>query len=98
MIDLIKSIIKYIIFGIVCLFGLFVVLLKMDTTQGQDVPKERVVLYQYPIMNALDEVKEIIHWEIWEDTLYIYTQKDSIRDEIERFKYIRSLDNDSLWE
>ena len=48
-------------------------------------------------LSVLDSVSEIIHWEIINDTLHIYTQKDSIRDEHERWKYIRSLDPEG-WE
>lgn len=48
-------------------------------------------------LDVLDEVDEILHWEIINDTLRIYTQQDSIRDEIERMKYIRSLDPEG-WE
>lgn len=48
-------------------------------------------------LDALDSVCEIMHWEIIDDTLRIYTQQDSIRDEIERIKYIRSLDPEG-WE
>jgi hypothetical protein len=49
-------------------------------------------------LDVLDNVEEILHWEVIEDTLHIYTKKDSIRDERDRWEYIRSLDNDSLWE
>ena len=48
-------------------------------------------------LDVLDEVDEILHWEIINDTLTIYTRQDSIRDEIERIKYIRSLDPEG-WE
>ena len=48
-------------------------------------------------LDALDSVSEIMHWEIIDDTLRIYTQQDSMRDEIERIKYIRSLDPEG-WE
>ena len=48
-------------------------------------------------LDVLDEVDEIMHWEIIDDTLRIYTRQDSIRDEIERIKYIRSLDPEG-WE
>jgi hypothetical protein len=48
-------------------------------------------------LSVLDSVSEILHWEIINDTLHIYTQKDSIRDEYERWEYIRSLDPEG-WE
>ena len=42
-------------------------------------------------LDVLDKVDDILHWEIINDTLHIYTKKDSIRDEHERWKYIDSL-------
>ena len=42
-------------------------------------------------LDVLDSVDDILHWEIINDTLHIYTKKDSIRDEHERWKYIDSL-------
>ena len=42
-------------------------------------------------LDVLDSVNEILHWEIINDTLHIYTKKDSIRDERERWRYIDSL-------
>ena len=45
-------------------------------------------------LDALNKVDDILHWEIQNDTLHIYTKKDSIRDEYERYKYIKSLENE----
>ena len=45
-----------------------------------------------------DKDPDVLHWEIIDDSLHIYTKQDSIRDELARWKYIRSLDHDSLWE
>jgi len=43
-------------------------------------------------LDVLDSVSEILHWEMINDTLHIYTKKDSIADEYERWKYIKSLE------
>ena len=44
-------------------------------------------------LDALDDVYEIMHWEIIDDTLRIYTRQDSINDAIERLNYIRSIED-----
>ena len=46
--------------------------------------------------DSLDLDTNIVHWEVWNDTLYIYTKEDSIRDEIKRIRYIQSLDKECL--
>jgi hypothetical protein len=48
-------------------------------------------------LDRLDSIEEILYYEVIEDQLYLYTKKDSIRDEIERWNYIRSLDPEG-WE
>lgn len=60
-----------------------------DSYYHKDIPCQN--------LDVLDKVDEIIHWEMLNDTLRIYTRKDSIRDELERWKYIRSLDPEG-WE
>lgn len=60
-----------------------------DSYYHKDIPCQN--------LDVLDSVGEILHWEIIDDTLRIYTRQDSIRDEIERIKYIRSLDPEG-WE
>ncbi len=49
-------------------------------------------------LDVLDSVEEILHWEIINDTLQIYTIQDSINDEIERWNYIRSIEDENVWE
>ena len=49
-------------------------------------------------LDVLDSVEEILHWEIINDTLQIYTIQDSINDEIERWNYIRSIEDEDVWE
>lgn len=60
-----------------------------DSYYHKDIPCQN--------LDVLDKVDEIIYWEMLNDTLRIYTRKDSIRDELERWKYIKSLDPDG-WE
>jgi len=43
-------------------------------------------------LDVLDSVDYILHWEIINDTLHIYTKDDEKRDEYERWKYIKSLE------
>ena len=47
--------------------------------------------------DSLNNDPNIIDWFIDEGELYIYTKQDSINDEIERYNYIRSLDEEG-WE
>jgi hypothetical protein len=47
--------------------------------------------------DSLNNDTNIIDWFIDEGELYIYTKQDSIKDEIERWNYIRSLDEEG-WE
>ena len=42
-------------------------------------------------IDSLNNDPEILDWFIDEGELYIYTKKDSIENEIERFKYINKL-------
>ena len=44
-------------------------------------------------LTLLDSVDDILDYEVVNDKLYLYTKKDSIRDEIQRFKYIQSLES-----
>jgi len=104
-----KNLIKYFAFFVVCYFALMHL---AQRTEGQPVRviiEEKVNLVKEKVqprdkdipcqnLDALDDLKEVIHWEIIDDTLHIYTVKDSIRDEMERWKYIRSLEDDDVWE
>ncbi len=45
-------------------------------------------------LDVLDSVEDILHWEILNDTLHIYTKRDSVSDEYERYMYIKNLEND----
>ena len=49
-------------------------------------------------LDVLNSVDEIMHWEIINDTLCIYTVQDSINDEYERWNYIKSIEDDDVWE
>jgi hypothetical protein len=61
-----------------------------EITPGIDIPCQN--------LDVLDSVEEILHWEIINDTLQIYTIQDSINDEIERWNYIRSIEDEDVWE
>jgi len=49
------------------------------------------------VVTNLDEVDSIVWWEIQNDSLIIWTEEDEKRADIERLKYIRSLDTTG-WE
>ena len=48
-------------------------------------------------LDRLDSIEEILYYEVVDNQLYLYTKKDSIQDEIERYHYIKSLDHEG-WE
>ena len=60
---------------------------------------ENDTLPWYCLEDSLDNDPNIIHWEVWNDTLHIYTKADSARDELERIRYIMNLEHefDSLF-
>jgi len=49
------------------------------------------------VVTNLDEVDSIVWWEIQNDSLIIWTEEDEKKSDIERLKYIRSLDTTG-WE
>ena len=44
-------------------------------------------------LTSLDSVNNILYYEVVNNKLHLYTKQDSISDEIERFKYIQSLES-----
>lgn len=44
-------------------------------------------------LTSLDSINNILYYEVVNNKLYLYTKQDSISDEIERFKYIQSLES-----
>lgn len=44
-------------------------------------------------LTSLDSVNDILYYEVVNNKLHLYTKQDSISDEIERFKYIQSLES-----
>lgn len=64
-------------------------IVKVQTPLNADIPCQN--------LDVLNTVDDILHWEIQNNTLHVYTKKDSINDEIERWNYIRSLDEEG-WE
>ena len=61
-------------------------IVKVQTPLNADIPCQN--------LDVLNTVDDILHWEIQNNTLHVYTKKDSINDEIERWNYIRSLDEE----
>lgn len=79
-------------FIVLFILGVMVVGSTNDSTTfyQEDIPCQN--------LDALDDVSEIMHWEMIDDTLRIYTLQDSINDEIERWNYIRSIEDEDVWE
>ena len=76
--------IALLIFGAACLSAV---------EEKQPIPlKERNPDIPCQNLDVLDSVDYILHWEIINDTLHIYTKDDEKRDEYERWKYIKSLE------
>ena len=72
------------VFGVACLSAV---------EEKQPTPiKERDPDIPCQNLDVLDSVDYILHWEIINDTLRIYTKDDEKRDEYERWKYIKSLE------
>jgi len=44
-----------------------------------------------------DNDPNVLDWYVDGNDTIIYTKQDSIKDEIERWEYIRHLEHDSLW-
>ncbi len=91
MTKVIKTQLRIVIFGILALLFGFMCL---STVEKSTVNEERLDI---PCQNldVLDSVDDILHWEILNDTLHIYTKRDSVRDEYERYMYIKNLENDN---
>lgn len=91
MTKVIKTQLRIVIFGILALLFGFMCL---STIEKSTVNEERLDI---PCQNldVLDSVDDILHWEILNDTLHIYTKRDSVRDEYERYMYIKNLENDN---
>ena len=85
---MIKGLINFAIIGTIFILFCGIWLNKVEAQSPTKVEQKKYHLN----LDALDNIKEIIHWEIWNDTLLLYTQQDSIRDEIKRYKYIDSLE------
>tara|TARA_R110002153_G_scaffold144196_1_gene295348 strand:+ start:740 stop:997 length:258 start_codon:yes stop_codon:yes gene_type:complete len=58
-----------------------------DNERHPDIPCQN--------LDVLDSIDDILHWEILNDTLHVYTKRDSVSDEYERYKYIKNLENDN---
>jgi hypothetical protein len=71
---------------------------KKDKTYTKEVIVTDTVYKEQKInLGRLDSIEEILYYEVIDQELYLYTKSDSVRDEIERWNYIRSLDPEG-WE
>ena len=86
-----KRLLKLIFFGIVFLFFGAACL---STVDNSPITEERDSDIPCQNLDVLDSVDYILHWEIINDTLHIYTKDDEKRDERERWEYIQSLENE----
>tara|TARA_B100000902_G_scaffold279225_1_gene265102 strand:- start:1485 stop:1754 length:270 start_codon:yes stop_codon:yes gene_type:complete len=76
--------ILFLIFGVACLSAV---------EEKEPIPiEERDSDIPCQNLDVLDSVDYILHWEIINDTLHIYTKDDEIKDERERWEYIKSLE------
>ena len=91
MTKVIKTQLKIVIFGSLALLFGFMCL----STTEKSIVNERHVDIPCQNLDVLDSVDDILHWEILNDTLHIYTKRDSVRDEYERYMYIKNLENDN---
>ncbi len=71
---------------------------KKDKTYTKEVIVTDTVYKEQKInLGRLDSIEEILYYEVIDQELYLYTKSDSVRDEMERWNYIRSLDPEG-WE
>ena len=71
---------------------------KKDKTYTKEVIVTDTIYKEQKInLGRLDSIEEILYYEVIDDELYLYTKTDSVRDEMERWNYIRSLDPEG-WE
>ena len=90
----IKTQLKMIIYG--CIALLFCGLcLNAVSSNNVNVTEEQDPDIPCQNLDVLDSVEEILHWEIINDTLHIYTKEDETRDEYERWEYIQSLEKEN---
>ena len=91
MTKVIKTQLRIVIFGILALLFGFMCL----STIKKSIVNEEPLDIPCQNLDVLDSVDDILHWEILNDTLHIYTKRDSVRDEYERYMYIKNLENDN---
>ncbi|HAV25907.1 MAG TPA: hypothetical protein DCX01_06995 [Bacteroidetes bacterium] len=91
MTKVIKTQLRIVIFGILALLFGFMCL----STIEKSIVNEEPLDIPCQNLDVLDSVDDILHWEILNDTLHIYTKRDSVRDEYERYMYIKNLENDN---
>ncbi len=89
----IKTQLKMLIYGSIALLFCGLCLNALSSNQVNVIEEQHSDI---PCQNldVLDSVEEILHWEIINDTLHIYTKEDEKRDEYERWKYIQSLEKE----
>jgi len=87
---------KYFTYFNVLVVVLFLGIMALGSSNNNEPIKSSDIPCQN--LDVLDSVEEILHWEIINDTLQIYTIQDSINDEYERWNYIKSIEDDDVWE
>jgi len=87
---------KYFTYFNVLVVVLFLGIMALGSSNNNEPIKSSDIPCQN--LDVLNSVDEIMHWEIINDTLCIYTVQDSINDEYERWNYIKSIEDDDVWE
>lgn len=87
---------KYFTYFNVLVAVLFLGIMALGSSKNNEPIKSSDIPCQN--LDVLNSVKEIMHWEIINDTLQIYTIQDSINDEYERWNYIKSIEDEDVWE
>ena len=65
---------------------------KLAKTETTQLNKTKHTSVTDSLCNIYDNDTNIVYWEMWNDTLHIYTKEDSARDELESIKYIHSIE------
>jgi len=76
------------------IFYILILIGTLTSCKSQDSKKVKIMGLEknpYSKYEYLDNDSNILHWEIIDDSLHIYTKQDSINDEIERWRYVDSL-------
>jgi hypothetical protein len=75
------------------MFTLKYIVLDDKLEQSSNVVVTDTIKHYEIDLTSLDSINNILYYEVVNNKLYLYTKQDSISDEIERFKYIQSLES-----